>query len=792
MYVNLSKKQCEKIQSELKEGKNNSNSNYLSLIENDGKIEVSLLNSKEVLFVLKKEKFVKDTFIKNNIFDYRNNFIGEFVDEKLKVITCIRLHGHTEYSLLDSIVRIEDLVQEAEYSCSITDHGVMYGSINFYKQMISQNKKPIIGFEAYSESIDGSMNKNHLVLLAKDEVGYKNISKLCSMAYNNFYKRPQVKYSWLEEYNKGVIVLSGCIAGEIPRAIADGNNKLAEEVALKLKEIFKNDFYIEIQRHDIKNEGKINKNLISLAKKLDIKVVATDDAHYLKKEDFLIHETHLCNQTKTTMDDPKRYKFSGTGYHVHSCIEMEEKYKDIPEVLFNTLEIMDKCNLNFDFGNNILPVFPREEEQNLTDEEYFKKLCYKGFKERFYGSPKYESFEYKERLEYEIKTICEMGYPDYFLIVWDFINFAKKNNIPIGPGRGSCVGSLVAYVLKITEMDPIRYDLLFERFLNPDRISMPDIDVDIGDERRDEVINYVRKKYGKDRVSKIITFGRMGAKGAINDTARIWGKSTSFRSEISKLIPLKPNITIDEALEESTGLKQLYDGNLEVREIIDKAKKIEGLPKSKGVHACGIIIARESVTNFCPQIIVKNKDTGEKEWVTQYTMGECESIGLLKMDFLGLKTMTILSECIDDINKNYNKNLKINNIPVNDIEVYEHIFKGDTRGVFQLEGPGMTGFMKNLFQDVPAFLNTISNSSLSKEQIEKKKEEFGDVLFERLIAGISLYRPGPMEEIPNYINNMINPEQIHYDTPELESILKNTYGIIIYQEQVSATRFAER
>ncbi|EGT3945419.1 TPA: DNA polymerase III subunit alpha [Clostridioides difficile] len=479
MYVNLSKKQCEKIQSELKEGKNNSSSNYLSLIENDGKIEVSLLNGKEVLFVLKKEKFVKDTFIKNNIFDYRNNFIGEFVDEKLKVITCIRLHGHTEYSLLDSIVRIGDLAKETEYSCSITDHGVMYGAINFYKQMVSKNKKPIIGFEAYSESIDGSMNKNHLVLLAKDEVGYKNISKLCSMAYNNFYKSPQIKYSWLEKYNKGVIVLSGCIAGEIPRAIADGNNKLAKQIALKLKGIFKDDFYIEIQRHNIKDEDKINKQLMLLAKKLDIKVVATDDAHYLKKEDSLVHETHLCNQTKTTMDNPKRFKFSGDGYYVHTCGDMEEKYKDIPEVLFNTLEIMDKCDLHFDFGHNILPVFPREDEKNLNNEEYFKKLCEEGFKERFYGSSKYESVEYKERLEFEVKTICKMGYPDYFLIVWDFINFAKKNNIPIGPGRGSCVGSLVAYVLKITEMDPIRYDLLFERFLNPDRISMPDIDVGV-------------------------------------------------------------------------------------------------------------------------------------------------------------------------------------------------------------------------------------------------------------------------------------------------------------------------
>ncbi|HID9562924.1 TPA: OB-fold nucleic acid binding domain-containing protein [Clostridioides difficile] len=306
----------------------------------------------------------------------------------------------------------------------------------------------------------------------------------------------------------------------------------------------------------------------------------------------------------------------------------------------------------------------------------------------------------------------------------------------------------------------------------------------IGDERREEVINYVREKYGNDRVSKIITLGRMGAKGAINDTARIWNKDTRFSSEISKLIPSRPNITIDEALKESTGLKQLYDGNLEVRDIIDKAKKIEGLLKSSGVHACGIIIGREAITNFCPQSLVTNRETGKKEWVTQYTMEECESIGLLKMDFLALKTMTILNESIEDINESYGQKLAVNNLPVNDVEVYEHIFKGNTRGVFQIESPGMTGFMKNLFQDVPDFLNSISNSSLTKEQIEKKKEEFGDILFERLIAGISLYRPGPMEEIPNYINNMINPEQIHYDTPELESILKNTYGIIIYQEQV--------
>lgn len=759
--------------------------NYVSIIHKNDKAEITLLENGEKVLELEDKPFKK-------LFSYRDNFIGEIDCDRnlLNVVTNIRLHGHTDYSLLDGMVKVKDLAKKTVYCSAIADHGVLYGAVDFYKSMKALNKKAIIGFEAYTDSIKGEVNKYHLVLLAKNEIGYKNLIKLCSKGQENyggkFPTRPIVTHEELRGHNEGLVVLSACMGGEIPKAILNNDYDLAKEVAQEYQSLFGEDFYLEVQRHEMSEEEELNNQIFKLAEELNIKVVATDDAHYLDEEDAEIHESHLCNQRKTTMSDPKRWKFPGTGYHVHTIEQMEKRWRDRPEVLINSLEIMDKCNFTFKFGEYKLPIF--DVPDGMTESEYLTKLTWEGFNERFpVGTVEHTSKEYIDRIKFELDVINNMGYPSYFLIVWDYINYAKENNIPVGPGRGSACGSLVTFCLKITDLNPIPYNLLFERFLSPDRISMPDIDVDFGDIKREKVIDYCKMKYGESAVSRIITFGTMAAKCAIKDMARIWDKAPAFGENICKLIPNTPKITIKKALSESVEFKNLYDTNPEVKDIVDKAMRFEGLKRNVSIHACGVIISSSDVTDYCPQVFLLNKDTGLFERTTQFTMGECEEIGLLKMDFLGLKTETVLDESVEDINNIYGKDLTIDTIPLDDVKVYEHIAKGHTKGMFQLEGNGMTSFMKQLFQDVSKLIRETKNLPLTKKVKEEKLSELGAQLFERMIAGISLYRPGPMDEIPKYIDNMLNPSHITYDTPQLEEILKPTYGIIVYQEQVMQT-----
>lgn len=1121
--------------------------NHVLITKNGKKAVLTLMENGEKLLEIDGKRFEK-------LFSYRNNYVGilDTDNSTLNVVTSVRLHGHTGYSLLDGMVKIPELVAKTQYSCAITDHGVLYGVIEFYKKMKEQHKKAIIGFEAYCQSITGEMDKNHLLLIAKNETGYFNLVKLCSLGQKNlggkFPQRPQISHEQLEQYSEGVVCLSACAGGEIPRAIVSGNLDLAKQLVSKFKSIFGEDFYLEIQRHDIEDikngvsEEDLNKELIALAREFDVKLVATDDAHYLNKEDSEIHEAHLCNQIKKTMSDPTRWKFPGTGYHVHTVEEMEVKFADIPEALINTLEIMDKCDFKFKFGEYKLPYF--EKPEGYSDAEYLAKIAWEGFNERFpVGTVENTSTEYRERLQFELDVICNMGYPNYFLIVWDFMKYCRENNIATGPGRGSACGSLVAYSLFITDMNPIPYNLLFERFLNPDRVSMPDIDIDFQHVRREEVIEYCRQKYGASSVSRIITFGTLGAKASILDMARVYDKPVEFSRSITKLIPSTPGMTLTKALAEAPELKTMYDTNAEVKRIMDIAMRVEGLQRNISQHACfdentlvttdkglkpiievqvgdkvlthenrfkpvvdtmetetdtvytlktsasapvevtgnhpfyiremsqiyknhsrvrvwgeakwktvedlnintdyvgiainnnaiipqredlslnfnnedfwwiigrylgdgwtenpqydyknsqwenkrviiccskedetekleiikklnnlgmtywvensrttykiylnncndlyeylqemgkyahgkyltndifnlpvnmiksllegymsadgshdekldrytfktvskelaiglmqlvnkayhrpttfitipeateviegrtvkakekyqvtftkdvrkreksffengylwtrvssltktakskkmynltvygdssytvhgliahncGTIIAPSDVVNYCPQVYLMNEDTGELEGTAQFTMGELEELGLLKMDFLGLKTMTILQEGVEDINRIHGLNMTIKDIPLNDVKVYEHISKGHTKGMFQLEGAGMTSFMTQLFQDVHNEMNKIKALPLTDDAKEEEYAKLGDQLFERMIAGISLYRPGPMDEIPNYINGMLNPSMRKYDTPELEPILNTTYGVLVYQEQVMQT-----
>lgn len=777
----------------------------LKRVGKDNYIVTTLVNKKSYAkdLGLKDEIFYNNSF-KFNIFNKRDNYIALVNEDFIEVNTSAELHLHSGYSLLDGMIRLNDLAKKSDYACALTDHGVMYGCLDFYKKMKAEHKKPIIGFEAYTENIDGARYKfnkanrksiinNHLVLLAKNEIGYKNICKINSLAQKdmaeNNTNKPRVRYSWLRKYSKGIICLTACLGGELPKAILSNDENEIRRVIENFINIFgKENFYLEVQRHNIPQEEYVLEKMKELSKEYGLKMVATVDAHYLNKDDKLTHEAQLCLQRRKKMSDTDRWVFPGEGYYYHTSTEKETLFSDCPEALINTLEIVDKCQFEYEFGNYKLPKFPLP--KGVTEEEYFTKLCLEGFNERFpAGTVNHTSKEYKERLQFEIETINRMGYPSYFLIVWDFIKYARDNGIGVGPGRGSACGSLASYCLRITDMNPLKYDLLFERFLNPDRISMPDIDIDINNLRREEVINYCREKYGADAVSKIITFGTSASKNSILDTARVWEKSVEFARSISDKIPSAPKMTIKKALNESIELKEMYDNNEEARDIIDKAMKIEGLPRNTSTHACGVIICKSDVTDYCPQIYELNEETGLYEGVTQITMSECEEIGLLKMDFLGLKTMTVLQYAIDDINRIYGENLTIEDIPLDDPKVYEFIAKGHTKGVFQLEGDGMTSFMKDLFQDVHNHLVKLEKENANEDELELAYRRFGAELFERVIAGISLYRPGPIGEIPNYIKGMLNKNEIHYDTPELESILNTTYGVVVYQEQaMTATR----
>lgn len=707
-----------------------------------------------------------------NVFANRDVFNG-LINEKgeITVIRYAPLHGHSGYSMLDGASHIEDMAKVSEFAMALTDHGNMFGSLDFYKKMKKANKKPIIGCEVYSESRTGEMEAYHLILLAETTQGYHNLMKLVSKAHENKYRKPQVKYEWLRQYKEGIIVTSACLGSEVDQAIINGNVDEAREVIREMVDIFgTNHYFIEIQRHDIEEEKIVNPTLLQLAKEFGLKVIATADSHYTHEEDREAQEILLCISTATTMENEKRMVLPGHRYHIHSSEEMEELFSDMPEVLDNTLEIAERCQVDIELGKNYLPHFDVP-APFASDKEYFIHLCKEGFKERFEGTPAFKDPVYHERLDYEISVINKMGFPGYFLIMWDVVKFAQSNDILVGPGRGSACGSLVAYVLNITDVDPIPYGLLFERFLNEDRYSMPDIDTDFPDNRREEIIEYCRQKYGEKSVARIMTVTRLTAKSVIRDVTRALGYSYGLGGKLSSAVPNEPGMTLAKAMDASVELRDLYENNPDATRIMDVAFKLENTPKTTGIHACGVVISSNDVDERVPTFLSEDEDTGRMVLTTQYDKDQNEECGLLKMDFLGLRTMGVLEEAIRTtnlrrVNKEKKERLTSTTIPTADVGMYQNISHGNTAGIFQLEQPGMTKFMKQLFSDADA-------------EAAFTREEF----YNRLFAGIALYRPGPMDEIPNYLNNMANIDNMTYDAPELEPILKSTYGIIVYQEQ---------
>jgi DNA polymerase-3 subunit alpha len=664
---------------------------------------------------------------------------------------------HSEYSLLDGACRIKELIAYAkelgQTSLAITDHGCMYGAIEFYKEAINQGVKPIIGCEVYVANrtrMDKTFNIDrkpyHLILLCKNNQGYQNLIKLVSLGHlEGFYSKPRVDLELLKKYHDGLVCLSGCVIGEVARNLADGNYDGAKNVALRYQEIFgKGNYFLEVQNHGLDSEVKILPLMYKLSMETGIPLVATNDAHYVKKSDAEMQDILMCIQTQTTIDDPKRMKFKSNELYIKSYEEMYRLFKNVPQALENTQVIADMCNVTFEFGKLKLPKY---EAVGVSDNvQYFKDMCYNGLMLRYGESP---SKEILDRMEYEISVITQMGYVDYFLIVWDYINYAKSNNIPVGCGRGSGAGSICAYCIGITNIDPIKYSLLFERFLNPERVSMPDFDIDFCIEGRQKVIDYVTKRYGSDRVAQIVTFGTMGAKSAIRDVGRVIGLSYSFCGKVANYIPNKPNITISKALDENPDFNKAYNEDPQVKKLVDTAMRLEGMPRNTSTHAAGVIISAMPIMDLVP--VKKNDDI----IVTQYTMGTLESLGLLKMDFLGLRNLTVIRDCQNYIRLR-EPNFNIDNVPIDDSEVYSMLAKGKTIGVFQFESSGITDVLVKL--------------------VPKNIED--------LIAVISLYRPGPMDSIPKYIENRHNPNNITYDTPLLKPILDVTYGCIVYQEQV--------
>ena len=739
----------------------------------------------------------------------------------------VHLHVHTEYSLLDGANRIKDLVKKVKEAgmkaVAITDHGVMYGAIEFYKECIKNDIKPIIGCEVYVASrtrfdkepgIDDKMG--HMILLAKNNIGYQNLIKIVSKSFlEGFYYKPRVDLDLLKEYSEGLICTSACMAGFISRAILDEDMEKAKFTALKYIEIFsKENFYIELQSNGIEEQIVANRGLIKLAKELDVPMIATNDAHYLNREDSYSHEVLLCIQTGKKMNDIDRFKFGSDEFFVKTPEEMYKSFKNMPQVLENTVKIADRCNVTFEFGHTILPNF--DTPNNQDHYEFLRDISYAGLKNRYkdlfekYAIDEIKSFqkyfwedkekninnneieldensntninvvklnennitnvdsdiiknklideneinkdkinELVDRLEYELSVIKKMGYVDYFLIVWDFIRYAKENDIPVGPGRGSGAGSLCAYCIEITDIDPMKYNLIFERFLNPERVSMPDFDIDFCYERRQEVIDYVCRKYGDDHVAQIITFGTMAARGVIRDVARALDIPYAKADSISKKVPMELHITLEKALESNPELKEMYDEDEEVRQIIEISKKLEGLPRHASTHAAGVVITKEPVDSYVPLY------KGDSIISCQYTMTILEELGLLKMDFLGLRTLTVLKDAKDLIKKNRNIDVEYDR-EMNDPKVYKLWADGNTGGIFQFESGGMTSFMRELKPDC----------------------------LEDLIAGVSLYRPGPMDQIPRYVKAKINPGCVEYTHPALEPILNVTYGCMVYQEQV--------
>lgn len=673
------------------------------------------------------------------------------------------LHVHTEYSLLDGFSRVKTLVKRAKEkgmtAVAITDHGCMFGAIDFYKAAKAEGIKPIIGCEVYTaprkltdKDPNYDKHQGHLVLLAKDMTGYKNLIKIVSKSYvDGFYYKPRTDMDELKKHSQGLIALSACLAGDVPRAIMNGNYDKARKLAMEYRDIFGNgNYYLEIQDHGLPEQKQVNTEVVRLSRELNIPLVATNDVHYVDKDDAKIQDILMCLQMQKTIDDENRMKFPSDEFYLKSREEMEQLFPELEEALDNTNEIAERCNVEFEFHKYHLPRY--DVPEGYTTSGYFRELCQKGLVER-YGEDYPE--EYKERLEYELNTIENMGYVEYFLIVWDFINFAKQNNIMVGPGRGSAAGSIVAYTLKITDIDPMKYSLLFERFLNPERVSMPDIDIDFCYERREEVIDYVKRKYGEDHVAQIITFGTMGAKIAIRDVARVLNVSYNKADQIAKEIPFELGMTIDKAMDSNPTLVELYESDAEAREVIDISKRLEGTLRHASTHAAGVVIARNPVDEYVP--LYKHQDS----ITTQFTMTTLEELGLLKMDFLGLRTLTVIRDALDLIElnrdiKGYTEHIDFSKMEYDDDEVFETLSQGNTLGVFQLESSGMRNFMKQL-----------------------KPNSFEDI-----VAGISLFRPGPMDSIPTYIENKNNPENVTYINDKLRPILEVTYGCLVYQEQV--------
>lgn len=667
------------------------------------------------------------------------------------------LHLHTEYSLLDGACRIEKLLDKAkemgQTSVAITDHGVMYGVIDFYKAAKARGIKPIIGCEIYiakrgmTDKVHGIDNENrHLVLLCKNEVGYRNLVAIVSKAWTDgFYNKPRADFDLLRAHSEGLIALSACLAGEIPRALAVGAYDAAKEAAERYLDIFgPGNFYLELQDHGLQDQAYVNPQLIRLSRETGIPLVVTNDCHYIEKEDTKMHHILICIQTNRTIEDEDVLEFGSDEFYFKSEEEMRALFPDCPEAADNTQVIADQCNLEFEFGHTKLPRF--DTPDGSDNREYFRRMCYEGLY-RHYGEHPDQSII--DRLEYEISTIDTMGYVNYYLIVYDFIRQAKSMGIPVGPGRGSGVGSLAAYCIGITGVDPLRYDLLFERFLNPERVSMPDFDVDFSDERRQEIIEYVVDKYGADHVAQIVTFGTMAARLAIRDVGRAMAIPYNVCDTVAKLVPMELNMTLDHALESVTELRDKYESDEQVRELIDMARKIEGMPRHTSTHAAGVVITDRPVVDYVP--LSMNDDAV----VTQYTMTAIEELGLLKMDFLGLRNLSVIDHAEQMIGR-HTPGFRVENMPEDDPKVFEMITSGATEGVFQFESAGMR---RVIMQSEP-------------ESIED------------LIAVISLYRPGPMKFIPTYIENRKHPEKITYRHPRLSKILDVTYGCIIYQEQV--------
>ena len=670
------------------------------------------------------------------------------------------LHVHTEYSLLDGSGKISEMLPRARElgmdSLAITDHGVMYGVIAFYKKALEVGIKPIIGCEIYvapgsrfdREARQDENRYHHLVLLAENNTGYQNLMKIVTRGFTEgYYYRPRVDYEVLEEFHEGLIALSACLAGEIPSRILRNDYEGAKESALRLRQIFGEDnFFLELQDHGIREQTEVNNSLLRMSKELDIPLVATNDVHYILEQDAEPHDLLLCIQTGKLQKDENRMRYEGGQYYLKSEEEMQRIFPYAREALENTHRIAERCNVEIRFHEQKLPAFDVPEGYDAFS--YLSMLCREGLKERFGREPD-ESLV--SRLDYELNTIRDMGYVDYFLIVWDFIRFARSRNIAVGPGRGSAAGSLVSYCLRITNIDPIRYQLIFERFLNPERVSMPDIDIDFCYERRQEVIDYVYEKYGRDKVVQIITFGTMAARMAVRDVGRVLDIPYARVDHVAKMIPMELGITIEKALKANRDLKKLYDEDETVRNLIDMSMRLEGLPRHTSIHAAGVVIGSRALDEFVPL-----SRGAENVITTQFPMTTIEELGLLKMDFLGLRTLTVIQDAERMINQRPGMTFSIDHIDYNDPEVYEMIGQGHTEGVFQLESAGMKSFMKEL---KPGSL-------------------------EDIIAGISLYRPGPMDFIPKYIKGKQNQESIRYACPELEEILAPTYGCIVYQEQV--------